>query len=276
MFSRKTRIVLGAILALACTASLAPIVWLIYNSFKHDRGIIDPTSLDSFTLQNYIGLFADPSSEFVRLLINSLILVTGTTLLCMTIASLAAYSLSKYRWPRRVTGSLLGGALFVQFLPPIALVPSYYSILNRFYLYDSVAGLILINTVLQLPFALLLMKVYFDAVPNDMRDAAFMDGASHFRVFWHIFLPITKSGAAAASIFVAILTWNEFLMALSLTNSPNAQTVTVGIAGFVQQYSIRYGDMAAAAGVATIPLVLLVALAHRHIVAGLTSGAIKG
>lgn len=276
LFSRRTRIILSIILTIACAISLAPIVWLIYNSVKFDRGIIDPGDFSSFTFQNYVHLLTDPSSDFGRLVLNSVILVVGTTLVCMIIASLSAFSLSKYHWPRWVTAGLLGGALFIQFLPPIALVPSYYAILNRFYMYDSLVGLILINTVLQLPFALLLMKVYFDAVPNEMRDAAFVDGASHFRVFWHIFLPITRSGMAAASIFVAILTWNEFLMALSLSASPQAQTVTVGIAGFVQQYSIRYGDMAAAASVATIPLIVLVAVAHRHIVTGLTSGAIKG
>lgn len=276
LFSRRTRPLLGAFLIVSCVVAVAPIVWLVYNSFKFDRGITNPADLSSFTLQNYINLLGGSSSEFTRLIMNSLIVVAGTMALCLVIGSFAAYSLSKFRWPRWVTMTLLGGTLFIQMLPPIALVPSYYTILNQFYMYDSLLGLIAVNTVLQLPFALFLMKVYFDAIPDEMREAAVVDGASDFRVFWHIILPVTKPGIAAAAIFIAVLTWNEFLMALSLTSSPNAQTVTVGIAGFVQQYSIRYGDMAAAAGIATIPLILLAAFAHKHIVSGLTSGAIKG
>ncbi len=275
LFSRKALIPLRTIVLIACGMTLAPIVWLVYNSIKYDRGIIDPGDFNSFTLQNYVNLFG-ANSDFPRLVLNSLAVVAGATILCLVIAALGAYSLSKFRWAGWVTASLLGATLFIQVLPPIALVPAYYTMLNQFYMYDSIGGLVLVNTVLQLPFALLLMKVYFDAVPDEMRDAAMVDGASDLRVFWHVILPVTRPGMAAATVFVAILTWNEFLMALSLTSSPQAQTVTVGVAGFVQQYSIRYGDMAAAASVATVPLVVLAAFAHRHIVSGLTSGAIKG
>jgi multiple sugar transport system permease protein len=171
---------------------------------------------------------------------------------------------------------VLGAALFIQLVPPVALVPSFYVVLNNLYLYNSVTGLVLVNTVFNLPFAIFLLKVYFDTIPDDLRDAALVDGARQSGVFWRVMLPLAAPGIGAVTILVGILTWNEFLMALSLTSTADAQTITVGIGSFVQQFSIRYGEMTAAAAVATIPLIIIAAVAHRYIVTGLTGGAIKG
>lgn len=264
---------LGLLVAIAIT--LLPIGWLLYNSLKYVRDI---TSLDNpwvFTLSNYQELFLG-TSEFPRLLVNSLILVVFTSILCLVIGALTAYSLSKFRWPRAFTAIILVAALFIQFVPPIAMVPSFYTIINNLQLYNSVLSLILVNTVFNLPFAVFLLKVYFDSIPDELKDAALVDGAKEAGVFWRVMLPLAAPGIGAVTILVAILTWNEFLMALSLTSTPSAQTVTVGIGSFVQQNAILYGNMVAAAAVATIPLLILVSVAHRYIVSGLTSGAIKG
>jgi multiple sugar transport system permease protein len=147
--------------------------------------------------------------------------------------------------------------------------------MNNLFLYDSVTALVLVNTVLNLPFAVFLLKVYFDSIPDELKEAALVDGCKDFGVFRRVMVPLAAPGIAAVTILVAILTWNEFLMALSLTATPNGQTITVGIARFVQEYSVRYGDMTAAATIATIPLIVLAIFAHRYIVTGLTGGAIK-
>jgi ABC-type glycerol-3-phosphate transport system permease component len=271
----KGRIVfteLGLLIAIILT--LMPIGWLFWSSLKYHRDIINLDNPTTFTLNNYMTIFSG-SSRFPTLFLNSLGVVFFTTALCVLIGSLAAYSLSKFRWPRTFTATILGASLFIQLVPPIALVPAYYVILNTFYLYNSVTGLILVNTVFNLPFAIFLLKVYFDSIPDDLKEAALVDGCKDAGVFWRVMLPLAAPGIGAVTILVGILAWNEFLMALSLTSTPDAQTITVGIGTYVQQYSVRYGEMTAAAAVATIPIVILAALAHRYIVTGLTGGAVK-
>jgi ABC-type glycerol-3-phosphate transport system permease component len=271
----KGRIVfteLGLLIAIILT--LMPIGWLFWSSLKYHRDIINLDNPTTFTLNNYMTIFSG-SSRFPTLFLNSLGVVFFTTVLCVLIGSLAAYSLSKFRWPRTFTATILGASLFIQLVPPIALVPAYYVILNTFYLYNSVTGLILVNTVFNLPFAIFLLKVYFDSIPDDLKEAALVDGCKDAGVFWRVMLPLAAPGIGAVTILVGILAWNEFLMALSLTSTPDAQTITVGIGTYVQQYSVRYGEMTAAAAVATIPIVILAALAHRYIVTGLTGGAVK-
>lgn len=263
---------LGLLVVIVLT--LVPIVWLVVTSFKYTRDIISLSNWFTFTLYNYQSLFSG-NSAFIRLFLNSLGLVCFTTILCITLGAFAAYSLSKFRWPRAFTLMVLGVALFIQLVPPVALVPTYYIIMNNFFLYDSVTALVLVNTVLNLPFAVFLLKVYFDSIPDELKEAALVDGCKDFGVFRRVMVPLAAPGIAAVTILVAILTWNEFLMALSLTATPNGQTITVGIARFVQEYSVRYGDMTAAATIATIPLIVLAIFAHRYIVTGLTGGAIK-
>ena len=271
----KGRVVLTELgLLVAVILTLMPIGWLFWSSLKYHRDIINLDNPTAFTLNNYMTIFSG-SSRFPTLFLNSLGVVFFTTVLCVLIGSLAAYSLSKFRWPRTFTATILGASLFIQLVPPIALVPAYYVILNTFYLYNSVTGLILVNTVFNLPFAIFLLKVYFDSIPDDLKEAALVDGCKDAGVFWRVMLPLAAPGIGAVTILVGILAWNEFLMALSLTSTPDAQTITVGIGTYVQQYSVRYGEMTAAAAVATIPIVILAALAHRYIVTGLTGGAVK-
>ncbi len=262
-------------LLIAMLVTLIPIALLFYNSFRYSRDIINPGRLSAPTLYNFRGLFSG-FSDFPSLFFNSLTIVFFTTILSLIVGLLAAYSLSKFAWPTAFLAMLVGAVLFIQLVPPVALVPSFYVILNNFGLYDSKLGLILVNTVFNLPFAIFLLKVYFDSVSSELREAALVDGSGEAGVFLKVMLPLAAPGIAAVAILVAILTWNEFLMALSLTSTPNAQTITVGIATFIQPYQIRYGEMIAASAIASIPIIVLAVVAHRYIVAGLTGGAIKG
>lgn len=176
------------LLLVAIVATLVPIGWLLYNSFRYSKDIISLNEPTRLTLYNYRSLFSG-TSEFTALFFNSLGLVFFTTVLCLAIGLLAAYSLSKFRWPRSVTLAILGVATFVQLVPPVALAPSFYVILNNIYLYNSVTGLILVNTVFNLPFAIFLLKVYFDSIPDDLREAALIDGCGEARVFRSVMVP---------------------------------------------------------------------------------------
>ncbi len=264
-----------AALLIAILLTLVPVALLFYNAFRYSRDIINPGRLSAPTLYNFRELFSG-FSDFPSLFFNSLVVVFFTTALCLVVGLLAAYSLSKFSWPATFVAALLGMVLFIQLVPPVALVPSFYVILNNFGLYDSKIGLILVNTVFNLPFAIFLLKVYFDGVSSELREATLVDGSGEAGAFLRIMLPLAAPGIAAVAILVAILTCNEFLMALSLTSTPNAQTITVGIATFIQPYQIRYGEMVAASAIASIPIIILALVAHRYIVAGLTGGAIKG
>jgi multiple sugar transport system permease protein len=261
-------------LFLAVVLTLIPIVWLVWNSLKHVKDITSLEGPPEPTLSNYRSLLSG-GSEFPTLLLNSVGVVFFTTLLCLAIGALAAYSLSKFRWPKLFVAFVLGSALAIQLVPPVALVPAYYQILSRLSLYDSITGLVIVNTLFNLPFVVFLLKVYFDGIPDDLRDAALVDGCRDLGAFLRVMVPLAAPGIAAVTILVSVLAWNEFLMALSLTLSPRAQTTTVGIAGFIQEASVEYGQMSAAAAMATVPVLVLAAVAHRYIVVGLTGGAIK-
>jgi multiple sugar transport system permease protein len=142
-------------------------------------------------------------------------------------------------------------------------------------LLGSVTGLVLVNTVFNLPFAILMIKSYFDQIPDELREAALVDGASERRVFFSVLLPLAKPGLGAVAIYVAIMAWNEFLMGLIMTTGGGAAPLTVGIASLVQDYEITFGQMSASGFVAAIPIIILTAVASRQIVSGLTAGAVK-
>lgn len=271
---RLTRATNEFVLLCACIVVIAPIAWMAYTAFRFQRDIISRGLGGSLTLLNFHELFG-VGSYFGQELVNSVEIVIGTTVLCLAISCLSGYSLSKLGWSRKLTLTVLVIVGLLQLIPPMTLIPGLYVTLSQFGVLGSISGLILLNTVFNLPFAAVLMKIYFDGLPGELREAALVDGASEFAAFWRVNLPLVKPGVAAVGIFVAIQAWNEFLMGLTLTTGgPNAP-VTVGIANLVQPYSVQFGQMAAAGVIAAFPIIVLAILANRAIVAGLTRGSVK-
>jgi ABC-type glycerol-3-phosphate transport system permease component len=205
-----------------------------------------------------------------------MVIVVGTVFLCLTVSALAGYALSRLHLARPLTLVLLAVAGFLPLVPPMTLVPGLYVTLASFGLLGTLQGLILLNTLFNLPFAVLLMKVYFDPVPGELREAGLVDGASEFNVFWAIMLPLVRPGLAAVGVFTAIMAWNEFVMGLTMTSGGRTSPLTVGIAALVQPYQMVWGDLAAIGTVAAVPIIALGILANRQIVAGMTGGAVKG
>ncbi|MFD0507742.1 carbohydrate ABC transporter permease [Streptomyces chiangmaiensis] len=197
-------------------------------------------------------------------------------LLCLVFGSLAGYALSQLILPRWGTIPLLLLAGFIPLIPPMVLVPGLYATMTSLGLIGGNFGLILLNTVFQMPFAALLMKVYFDGVPNTLREAALIDGASEFATFRAVMLPLVKPGLAAVGTFTGIMAWNEFLFALTMTSGGTTSPLTVGIASLVQPYEVAWGQMAAVGTLAAVPIIIISVIANRYIVAGLTAGAVKG
>ncbi len=256
--------------------TLVPIFFTLMTSLKFFRDIISGSLAFTPTLVNYQRLFDPNQSNFLRLTLNSLVVAAGTMVIVLVIASLAAYSLSRFRWRPLWSGLLLGAILFIHMLPPVTFLGPFYLIARALNIYDTVLAVIMGHIILNLPTATWILLDFFADIPKELEEAAMVDGANRFQALTQVLLPIIQPGIAAAGALAFIFSWRDFLFALSLTSTPRGMTIPVGISSFVQEYSIRYGEMAAGAFFAMIPALLMVAFAQRYIIKGLTLGALKG
>lgn len=269
------KLFVGTMLACATVMILVPLLWMAYMAFQAPRQIVSPGFGLDFSLYNFNQLFGE-DSVYGQQVLNSVIIVVCATALCLICGSLAGYTLSQLGWSNKVIYSVLGGAALLQLIPPMTLVPGLYVTLLQTGMLGSIWGLVVLNTVFNVPFATILMKFYFDTLPGDLREAASIDGASESRTFLSVMLPLAAPGIGAVSIFIAIQVWNEFLFGLVFTSGGEQSPITVGIAAFIQPQAIQFGPMAALGVVTAVPIILLAVLANRQIVAGLTQGAVKG
>lgn len=223
-------------------------------------------------LAHYRALFAERA--FWLPIRNSLIVAGSTTLFCVTIGSLCAYALARLRF--RGKALLLGVILAVSMFPQIAIVSPLFLLLRSVRLIDTYPGLVLPYLTFAMPLAVWLLVGYFRQLPAELEEAAMVDGASRLRAFREVIVPLALPGLAATGILTFVYSWNEFLFALSFTLGPERQTVPVAIALFRGQYQVPWGQVLAAAIVATAPVAVLVLAFQRRIVQGLTAGAVKG
>jgi ABC-type glycerol-3-phosphate transport system permease component len=223
-------------------------------------------------LEHYRALFTERA--FWLPIRNSLIVAGSTTLFCVTIGSLCAYALARLRFRGKTL--LLGVILAVSMFPQIAIVSPLFLLLRSVRLINTYPGLVLPYLTFAMPLAVWLLVGYFRQLPAELEEAAMVDGASRLRAFREVIVPLALPGLAATAILTFVYSWNEFLFALSFTLGPERQTVPVAIALFRGQYQVPWGQVLAAAIVATAPVALLVLAFQRRIVQGLTAGAVKG
>jgi multiple sugar transport system permease protein len=253
---------------------LAPIMWMILTSVKYFRDIITSKILFSPTLYNYHTLFTE-NKQFLILFRNSLIISFFAMLVCVFVGSLGAYGLSRFKWKRIVPHVLLGWVVVIQTIPSITIALPLYFLASKLNLLDTKLMMVLTYSLINLPFVLWLMISSFQQIPLEIEEAAKIDGASAWQTFFQVLLPLSKTILVTGALFTFIFSWNEFLMALNLTSTPNAMTLTVGISGFIQSYDIQYGNMAAASTLGALPGILLAVFAQRYIVSGITAGSVK-
>lgn len=268
------RIIVEIALVVVMIIVVIPIAWMVLLSFLPNRAIVSHEWIFPFWIGNFQAVF-EAGVFFVQML-NSIGIVIGTVLICITIGSISGYALSKLAPPKWVRIPALVISAVIPLIPPATLVPGLYLLLNSIGLLGTVPGLILVNSLFNLPFATLLMASYFSGLPMQLREAALVDGATESEAFVRVMFPLVRPGVAATSIFVAIMAWNEFLMGLTMTSGGNTSPITVGIAGFVQEYAVTWGELAAAGTVAAVPLIVVAVFANRQIISGLTAGAVKG
>lgn len=263
-----------AILLGACVAIIVPFLYLFATSFKYFRDIVSGALVFTPTLVNYAELFGS-DSDFSRLILNSVVVATFAMLVCLGVGSLGAYSITRFHWHPWIPHLMLGWLVIVQTVPAISLVGPFYYLSRQLGLHDTKLLLILVHTLMNLPLVVWTMIAYFQSIPRDYEEAAIIDGANWWVVFVRIILPISTPAIAATGVLIFIFSWKEFLLALSLTSTPAAMTLPVGIAAYIQDFQVQYGEMSAAAAVSTVPGLLLAAFAQRYIVAGLLAGSVK-
>jgi multiple sugar transport system permease protein len=263
---------------------LFPFYWLITTSFKTPLAVgrgpfyIPFVDFDP-TLVHWEYLLGPQRNTNVRHFVNSLIAATGSTLLAVTIGSLAGYGLSRFQYRWRALGwrndNIAFWIISNRFLPPAVFVVPFLIIYTRLGLIDTHAGLIVAYTMFNVPFAVWIMRDFFNSLPLELEESARVDGASRFQTFVRIVLPLSTPGLVAVSIFSFIFSWNEFLYALMLTNF-NAITLPVLIAGQNTNRGIEWWYISGLTLIAVMPVVLIGLFLERFITGGLMAGAVKG
>lgn len=274
ILSRRWIRISHTVLIVSVLTTLGPFVYTFINSIKFFKDIATGALIFTPTLVNYDRLFFSKQAAFLNNTYNSVVIAVVSTVLVLVIATLAAYSLQRFRWPLMISGVLAGWVVLVHMIPGVTLVGPFYLMFRSAGIYDTHLAVILAHTVVNLPITLWITQSFLAELPIELEEAALIDGCSHFGAFIRVAVPLIAPGLAAAAILAFVFSWNEFLFALNLTSTQTA-TIPVGISKFAQQYEIRYGEMAAAAFFATIPAIILIAVAQRQIVKGLTLGALK-
>jgi multiple sugar transport system permease protein len=271
---RITTVLIWAAIALALLISLFPIWWMISTSLKRPVDIYSGVSVlpPQATLRNYVELFRERHfGDFLR---NSLVVVTFSVAISLVAGTLAAYTISRYAGPR-MRNLWLAAALVVRMVPPILLAVPLYIVLARYRLLDTPLGLILIYASLNTSLVVWMMESYLAEIPTEIEEAALVDGDTPMTALWRIVLPLAAPGLIATAIFAVILTYNEFLLALSFTSTAASQTVTVGVSTLIGKIQIEWGPMAAAGVIGAVPIIVFTLLVQRHFVRGLTLGALR-
>jgi multiple sugar transport system permease protein len=253
--------------------AVGPIAWMLLTSVKPDNIVasMPPVWIFAPTFEHYITLFS--SDEFQRYLVNTLIVATVTSLLATVFGFLSAYSFTRFRY--RGSTFLPLFYLVVRMVPRISLVLPFYVIASQLGMLNTKSALILSYTTFALPFGIWMMIGFLQDLPIDLEEAAAVDGCNRWQILTKIVIPLAAPGIATTAIFAFLLGWNEFLFSLILSG-PESRTLPVMVAGFETDRGIRWGQLSSAAVSIMLPVVLVALFLQRHIVKGLTMGAVKG
>jgi multiple sugar transport system permease protein len=261
--------------AMVLVYALLPVLWILSLSLKPTSTVKDGKLIpSSLTFDNYRGIFR--GNFFSSALINSVGIGVTTTVIAVVIGAMAAYAVARLEFPgKRV---LIGVVLLISMFPAISLVTPLFNIERRIGLFDTWPGLIIPYITFALPLAIYTLSAFFREIPWDLEKAAKMDGATPAQAFRKVIAPLAAPGIVTTAILVFIFAWNDLLLALSLTATDAAITAPVAIANFTgsSQFEEPTGSIAAGAMVITVPIIVFVLVFQRRIVAGLTSGAVKG
>ncbi len=267
------------LVALILLYTLIPFYWAIRSSLMQtDQLTATPVRYfpSSPTLENFRLVFQNP--QFQRALINSTIVALSVTILALIVGAFAAYALGRFKFKGRTPVLYL--VLSMTMFPQIAILGSLFQMVNQFGLYNRLGSLVLTYLVFTLPFTVWVLTSFFRQLPAALEEAAYVDGATPFQTFYKVLLPLAGPGLVTTGLLAFIGAWNEFLFAVSFTQTPEHRTVPPAIANFAgttgSGFEVPWGSIMAATVIVTVPIVVLVLIFQRKILAGLTAGAVKG
>jgi len=266
---RSLLLVVGIIIVIVM---LFPLYWALVGSLKTNNQIfaIPATILPTTpTFGSYLTAFRTEGGD----LLSSLIISAGTVVLALFIAAPAAFALAHFRF--RVTAAVIIALLLAQMIPPVILANSMYVIFNRVGLLNSYLGLIIADSALAIPFAVLILRAYMQSIPWELPEAAFVDGANDIVTFIWIIVPISRSAIITAGLFTFLFAWGDFLFALTMITKPGIEPITLGLFSFIGNFSQQWNDVMATAIIASIPAAILLIVAQKYIASGLIAGSLK-
>ncbi len=260
------------VIGFAAAAFFFPIFWMLSTSFKTDADAFRYPPLligKPPTLSNYKSVLA---SEFPLYIFNSAIICSLTVCISIILGTPAAYALSRYRF--KIKNGIAYWILTTRMAPPVAVVLPMFILMKYMHLLDTRLSLVVLYTTFNLSFVIWLMRGFFAEIPMEVDDAALIDGCNPLTAFIRVVLPLVAPGLAAVAIFCFIFSWNEFFYALIMTHT-KTRTVPVGVQGYIGMYGIRWGEMTAATSLASAPILAFAIATQKHLVRGLTLGAVK-
>jgi multiple sugar transport system permease protein len=274
--NRKVGLRIGVIVGSLAAAVFAgfPIFWMLVSSFKTNTEIFAfPPQIvtKGFSLDAYTAVLTDP--EKIRFFVNSYVVALSVTLITLVIALLAAYAFSRFDF--RLKKPLNVVIIGTQAVPPIALLIPFFGLMVTLGLYNTYWGLILTYVVFTLPYAIVMMTGYFNTLPRELDEAVRVDGAGSMTALWRILVPISVPGIISVAVYTFMISWNEFLFALTLTRTNDMRTVPVGIQLLLGQNSQEWNQMMAMSILGSIPVLVLFLVFQRWFIGGLTSGSVK-
>ena len=266
----------GLYVALVAGAIFAggPVLWMLSSSFKSNADIFAyPPRLisKSFSAMAYVAVFNYPQE--MRFFINSYVVGLSVTALTILVAILAAYAFSRYKFALREPLKVI--IIGVQAIPPITLIIPLFGVVIAIHLYNSYEGLIFTYLVFTLPYSVIMMTAYFNSLPRELDEAARIDGAGTMRTLFRILLPLARPGLVAVGFYAFMISWNEYLFALTLTQTNNMRTVPVGLELLMGQYNYQWNQIMAMSVLGCLPVVILFLIFQRNFVGGLSAGSVK-
>jgi multiple sugar transport system permease protein len=272
--TNKERVYWGVGILVVLLYALIPVAWITSISLKTPTQVADRKFFSGISFDNYDVIFSDDT--FIAALVNSIGIASIATLISIVLAAMCAYATSRLDFTGKTL--ILSGALAVAMFPPISIVGSLFDMWRSVGLFDTWAGLIIPYMTFTLPLAIYTLSAFFREIPWELEQAAQVDGATPFQAFRKIIVPLAAPGVFTAAILVFIFAWNDFIFANTLTSTDNARTVPAALAFFTgaSQFEQPIGAICAASVVVTVPIIVMVLIFQRRIVAGLTAGAVKG
>jgi len=268
------------LLILACIIAIYPVLWVLKMALTPSQAFSlsanpFPTSISFENFEELLSI-TDMAGRhlFAYWLTNSIIVSLATTLLGITLATTAAYSFSRFAFP----GQKLGMSLFLvtQMFPGVVMAVPLYILLDNLGLLNSMTGLTLVYATTAVPFCVWMLKGYFDTIPKELEEAALMDGAGRWTIFWTIILPLARPAIVVTALFSFMTAWNEFILAATFLGDEASFTLPVALQRYVGSYSTQWGFFAAGAILVSAPVMALFFVLQKHLVGGLTAGGVKG